>query len=59
MEDYRSNYKGKVFGIKKIGGFFAVEEADLFGDLSKYDFIMKDKLIYRGDGSFDISLKIL
>ena len=44
MEDYRSNYKGKVFGIKRIGGFFAVEEANLFGDLSKYDFLMKDRL---------------
>ena len=35
MDDYRSNYKGKVFGIKRIGGFFAVEEANLFGDLTR------------------------
>ena len=59
MEDYRSNYKGKVFGIKRIGGFFAVEEADLFGDLSKYDFIMKDRLTYSYNGNHNYCAEIM
>lgn len=46
MEDYRSNYKGNVFGIKRMGGFFAVEETNLFGDLTKNNLIMKD-LVWR------------
>ena len=59
MEDYRSNYKGKVFGIKRIGGFFAVEEANLFGDLSKYDFIMKDRLTYSYNGNHNYCAEVM
>ena len=59
MEDYRSNYKGKVFGIKRMEGFFAVEEANLFGDLSKYDFIMKDKLTYSYNGNHNYCVEIM
>ena len=44
--DYKSKYKCKVFGIKKINRFFAVEETNLFGDFSKYDFIMNDCIVY-------------
>ena len=51
MDDYRSNYKGKIFGVKRIQNFFAVEEANVFGDLTKYDFILKDSCIYSYNGN--------
>ena len=51
MDDYRSNYKGKVFGVKRIQNFFAVEEANVFGDLTKYDFLLKDSCIYSYNGN--------
>ena len=59
MDDNRSNYKGKIFGIKRIGGFFAVEEANLFGDLSKYDFIMKDRLTYSYNGNHNYCVEVM
>ena len=51
MDEYRSNYKGKVFGVKRIQNFFAVEEANVFGDLAKYDFLLKDSCIYSYNGN--------
>ena len=51
MDEYRSNYKGKVFGVKRIQNFFAVEEANVFGDLTKYDFLLKDSCIYSYNGN--------
>lgn len=52
MDDYRSNYKGKIFGVKRIQNFFAVEETNVFGDLTKYDFILKDSCIYSNNGNY-------
>lgn len=51
MDEYRSNYKGKIFGVKRIQNFFAVEEANVFGDLAKYDFLLKDSCIYSYNGN--------
>lgn len=51
MDDYRSNYNGKIFGVKRIHNFFAVEEANAYGDLTKYDFILKDSCIYSYNGN--------
>lgn len=51
MDEYRSDYKGKIFGVKRIQNFFAVEEANVFGDLTKYDFLLKDSCIYSYNGN--------
>lgn len=59
MEDYRSNYKGNVFGIKRMGGFFAVEETNLFGDLTKNNLIMKDRLTYSYNGNHKYCVEIM
>ncbi len=48
------DYRPKVFGIKLQKNFFAVEEANLFDDISKYDFLLKDSLTesYNGNTSY-------
>ena len=54
MYDNRSNYKPQIFGVKRINGLFAVEVTDVSRDLSKYDFLLKDRCIksYNGNHTY-------
>ena len=51
-------YKGKKFGVKRIKNYFAVEETDVLGDISKYDFVLKDRCTdsYNGNVSYAASV---
>lgn len=39
-----NEFTPKIYGVKRINDFFAVEATSPFGDMSKYDFILKDCL---------------
>ena len=47
-------YIGKNYGVKRIKDYFAVEEVDISGDISKYDFLLKDRCSnsYNGNVSY-------
>ena len=47
-------YKGKNYGVKRIKDYFVVKEIDVFGDISKYDFFLKDRCTnsYNGNVSY-------
>ena len=62
-------YIGKNYGVKRIKDYFVVEEVDILGDISKYDFFLKrpvhhEEIFFRlkelnvkFDNSFRIILK--
>lgn len=52
------SYIEKTFGVKIREYFVAVEEADLFSDISKYDFLLKDRLVksYNGNDTYRIDV---
>ena len=39
-----NEFTPKLYGVKRINNFFAVETTNPFGEMSKYDFILKDYL---------------
>ena len=53
-----NEYHPGIYGVKIREGFVAVEEANPFGELSKYDFVLKDCLVesYNGNDSYRIEV---
>ena len=49
----------RIFGAKIREGFVAVEEADLFGDVSKYDFLLKDSLVRSYNRNDDYLVEVM
>ena len=39
-----NEFTPKIYGVKRINNFFAVEATSPFGDMTKYDFVLKDCL---------------
>ena len=49
----------KIFGVKLREKFVAVEEADLLGDISKYDFLLKDSLVRSYNANDDYLVEVM
>lgn len=39
-----NEFTPKIYGVKRINNFYAVEATSPFGDMTKYDFVLKDCL---------------
>ena len=53
------SYTEKIFGVKLRGCFVAVEEADIFGDISKYDYLLKDCLEDSYNGNYHYRIDVM
>lgn len=46
-----NEFTPQIYGVKRINTFFAVEATSPFGDMSKYDFVLKDFLAGSQNGN--------
>ena len=53
-----NDYQPGIFGVKIKEGFVAVEETNLFEDVFKYDFVLKDCLVesYNGNNRYRVEV---
>lgn len=52
-------YIGKNYGVKRIKDYFVVEEVDILGDISKYDFFLKDRCTYSNNGNVSFAAFVM